>query len=219
MARKRGGLAGLYDRNKGTFRIGAQLAGSAIGGMLGGPGGAKIGGSLAGAAVRGLDREGKRGIGFDVGQGALGGIEGYGVAKARNMLTGARAAGAMAAGSTAGEIEEVLRQNASTGTGGGTLAQRARDLFGLDQQQGGKAFGSSEILGGIAKGLYGERQAGRTEALTREKMAEERRQFDASLGLRTREADIAAAQEADRKRREDELMKARAAIRAMFGGA
>lgn len=107
----------------------------------------------------------------------------------------------------------------SGGAGAGTLTQRARDLFSLAQQQGGKAFGSSEILGGIAKGLYGERQAGRDAALAREKMAEERRQFDASLGLRTREADIAAAQEADRKRREDELMKARAAIRAMFGGA
>ncbi len=224
MARKRGGLAGLYDRNKGTFRIGAQLAGSAIGGMLGGPGGAKIGGSLAGAAVRGLDREGKRGIGFDVGQGALGGIEGYGVAKgataAKSMLTGARAAGARAAGATAGEIEEVLRKNASTGTGGaGTLTQLARDLFGLAKQQGGKAFGSSEILGGIAKGLYGERKDLRDAALVREKLAEERRQFDASLGLKTREADIATAQEADRKRREEELMKARATIRAMFGGA
>jgi hypothetical protein len=50
-------------------------------------------------------------------------------------------------------------------------------------------------------------------------MAEERRQFDASLGLKTRETDILAAQEADRKRREDELMAARAAVRAMFGGA
>lgn len=89
----------------------------------------------------------------------------------------------------------------------------------MAQQQGGKSLGSSEVLSGIAKGLYGERQAGRTEALAREKMAEERRQFDASLGLKTREADILAAQEADRKRREDELMAARAAVRAMFGGA
>lgn len=214
MARKRGGLAGLYDRNKGLIRTGATIGAS----LLGGP----LAGAATGAAFRGLDREGKRGIGFDVGQGALGGIEGYamgrGVEGAKGLLTGAKTLppALMKVGVTGGP-EAVI--TGSGGAGAGTLTQRARDLFSLAQQQGGKAFGSSEILGGIAKGLYGERQAGRTEALTREKMAEERRQFDASLGLRTREADIAAAQEADRKRREDELMKARATIRAMFGGA
>jgi hypothetical protein len=41
---------------------------------------------------------------------------------------------------------------------------------------------------------------------------------DAAAAL-ARKADILAAQEADRKRREDELMAARAAVRAMFGGA
>jgi hypothetical protein len=214
MARKRGGLAGLYDRNKGLIRTGATIGAT----LLGGP----AAGAATGAAFRGLDREGKRGIGFDVGQGALGALEGYAMGKGtqniQGLLTGAKTLPpAMMRVGVAGGPEAVM--TGAGGAGGGTLTQRARDLFSLAQQQGGKAFGSSEILGGIAKGLYGERQAGRTEALTREKMAEERRQFDASLGLRTREADIAAAQEADRKRREDELMKARAAIRAMFGGA
>lgn len=220
MARKRGGLAGLYDRNKGLIRTGATIGAS----LLGGP----LAGAATGAAFRGLDREGKRGIGFDVGQGALGGIEGYamgrGVEGAKGLLTGAQNASRMANATKMINQANALMGiptpgDVSTDAGAGTLTQRARDLFSLAQQQGGKAFGSSEILGGIAKGLYGERQAGRTEALTREKMAEERRQFDASLGLRTREADIAAAQEADRKRREEELMKARATIRAMFGGA
>jgi hypothetical protein len=212
MARKRGGLAGLYDRNKGLIRTGATIGAS----LLGGP----LAGAATGAAFRGLDREGKRGIGFDVGQGALGGIEGYAMGRGaqgvKGILTGAKTLPpAMMKVGVAGGPEAMV-----TGSGGaGTLSQRARDLFSLAQQQGGKAFGSSEILGGIARGLYGERQAGRDAALAREKMAEERRQFDASLGLKTREADIAAAQEADRKRREDELMAARAAIRAMFGGA
>lgn len=214
MARKRGGLAGLYDRNKGLIRTGATIGAS----LLGGP----LAGAATGAAFRGLDREGKRGIGFDVGQGALGGIEGYAMGKGtqniQGLLTGAKTLPpAMMRVGVAGGPEAVM--TGSGGAGTGTLTQRARDLFSLAQQQGGKAFGSSEILGGIAKGLYGERQAGRDAALAREKMAEERRQFDASLGLRTREADIAAAQEADRKRREEELMKARATIRAMFGGA
>jgi len=214
MARKRGGLAGLYDRNKGLIRTGATIGAT----LLGGP----AAGAATGAAFRGLDREGKRGIGFDVGQGALGALEGYAMGRGtqgvKGLLTGAKTLPpALMKVGVAGGPEAVM--TGAGGAGGGTLAQRARDLFSLAQQQGGKAFGSSEILGGIAKGLYGERQAGRDAALAREKMAEERRQFDASLGLRTREADIAAAQEADRKRREDELMKARAAIRAMFGGA
>jgi hypothetical protein len=68
MARKRGGLAGLYDRNKGLIRTGASMLAGAAGGPLAG--------AAVGAAMRGLDREGKRGIGFDVGQGVRGGIEG-----------------------------------------------------------------------------------------------------------------------------------------------
>jgi hypothetical protein len=73
MARKRGGLAGLYDRNKGLIRTGATIGAT----LLGGP----AAGAATGAAFRGLDREGKRGIGFDVGRGALGAVEGYGVGK------------------------------------------------------------------------------------------------------------------------------------------
>ncbi len=73
MARKRGGLAGLYDRNKGMIRTASTIGAS----LLGGPGA----GAAVGAAFRGLDRPGKRGIGFDVGQGLRGGVEGYGVGK------------------------------------------------------------------------------------------------------------------------------------------
>jgi hypothetical protein len=68
MAKKRGGLAGLYDRNKGII----QKAAPVLSGMVGGP----LAGAAVGAAMRGLDREGKSGIGFDVGQGVRGGMEG-----------------------------------------------------------------------------------------------------------------------------------------------
>lgn len=80
MAKKRGGLAGLYDRNKGLFRTAAILGGTALGGPAGG--------ALAGAAMRGLDRPGKRGIGFDVGQGIRGGIEGYAMGKTAQAVGG-----------------------------------------------------------------------------------------------------------------------------------
>lgn len=84
MAKKRGGLAGLYDRNKGVI----QSAAPVLAGMVGGP----LAGAAVGAAMRGLDREGKSGIGFDLGQGLQGGLSGYGSGAAgagiKNMFTG-----------------------------------------------------------------------------------------------------------------------------------
>lgn len=69
MARKRGGLAGFYDRNKGILQKLAPIAAGAIGGPMAG--------AAVGAAMRGLDRPGKSGIGFDVSEGLQGGISGY----------------------------------------------------------------------------------------------------------------------------------------------
>jgi hypothetical protein len=73
MARKRGGLAGLWDRNKKVIKPVATLA---AGALTGGAGGALVGGLM-----NGLDREGKGGIGFDAGKGALGAATGYGMGK------------------------------------------------------------------------------------------------------------------------------------------
>lgn len=92
MAKKRGGIAGLYDRNKGLVRTAGILAGTGLGALVGGPAGAKAGGALAGAAFRGFDRPGQRGIGFDIGQGALGAAEGYGTAALASGLMGRGAA-------------------------------------------------------------------------------------------------------------------------------
>jgi len=85
MAKKRGGLAGLYDRNKGIIKKAAPV----LAGMVGGP----LAGAAVGAAMRGLDREGKSGIGFDVGQGVRGGLEGYAGGAAGKGLKGMFTAG------------------------------------------------------------------------------------------------------------------------------
>jgi len=69
MARKRGGIAGFYDRNKGKIRTLASMGAGAIGGPLAG--------AAVGAAFRGLDREGKSGIGFDPFAALPGAVEGY----------------------------------------------------------------------------------------------------------------------------------------------
>ena len=218
MARKRGGLAGLYDRNKGLIRTGATIGAT----LLGGP----AAGAATGAAFRGLDREGKRGIGFDVGQGALGALEGYAMGKGtqniQGLLTGAKTLPpALMKVGVAGGPEAVM-----TGSGGANVAdvgtrlgQRARDLFGAVTGDNKKGKSNIEVFTDIAKGLYGTRKDLLDRELEREKISEGRRQFDVSAGFRERDAVIAAAQEADRKRREEELMKARATIRAMFGGA
>lgn len=230
MARKRGGLAGFYDRNKGIIKKVAPAALSFIPGV-----GMPL--AIAAGAAMGADREGSGYFkGFDVGGAVKGGLEGYALGKgaqmAKGMLTGAKAAGATASPG--------LRQNAIGATGdffpgaggaatnplgatapsagGGSFGQKARDLFGLAKKKAGSDFRSSEVLGGIAKGIYGERQSAREAELEREKLAEERRQFDVGAGFKEREAAIAAAQEADRKRREEELMAIRAQVRAMFGG-
>lgn len=70
MARKRGGIAGLWDRNKKAIKL---LAPAALG-MIPGVGIPLA--AAAGAAMGGLDRPGKRGIGFDIGGGIAGGLQG-----------------------------------------------------------------------------------------------------------------------------------------------
>jgi hypothetical protein len=67
--RKRGGVAGAWDRNKNVI---VPLAAGALGFLTGGLA-API---AAGALSRGLDRPGKSGIGFDAGDALKGGLEG-----------------------------------------------------------------------------------------------------------------------------------------------
>jgi len=75
MARKRGGLAGIYDRNKGLIKTVAPIAAGFI------PGVGPLVGAALGAAM-GADKEGKGYFkGFDAGGAVMGGLSGYGGAK------------------------------------------------------------------------------------------------------------------------------------------
>lgn len=93
----RGGLAGVYDRNKDVI---IPVAAGALGLLTGGVATP----ALAAAAARGLDREGKGGFGFDLGNAAGGAMEGLAAGSlgkfAGSMMPGAGAAGS-AAGATA----------------------------------------------------------------------------------------------------------------------
>lgn len=112
MARKRGGLAGVWDRNKGWLRYVAPAVVGAIPG-LGVP--AAMG---LGAAMRGLDRPGRRGIGLDPMQAALGAAEGYGAGS-----LGASAAGKLGIGKAAGAAKAAGEQGARK-----TLTEKAKSV-------------------------------------------------------------------------------------------
>lgn len=79
--RKRGGVARGWDVGKSWIRPAAELTA----GFFGGPAAA----TTIGALLRGVDRPGKSGVGFDVKQGALGALEGYGVGGLGAGLKGA----------------------------------------------------------------------------------------------------------------------------------
>lgn len=124
MARKRGGLAGFYDRNKGVLQAAAPFIAGAVGGPLAG--------AAVGAAMRGFDRPGKSGVGFDFGQGLSGGLSGYGAGAAgagvRNLLTGQLAQRAAAKGIQAGTEQlsklpaDLLSDSAIASAGGASGA-------------------------------------------------------------------------------------------------
>lgn len=86
MAKKRGGIAGFYDRNKGLIQKAVPAALSFVPGV-----GIPLAAG-AGALMRGLDRPGQRGIGFNAFDGLKGGVEGAlvgaGTQGVRAMLTG-----------------------------------------------------------------------------------------------------------------------------------
>jgi hypothetical protein len=100
MARKRGGLAGIWDRNKKILKPIATIAG----GLIGGPWGAGAVGGLIG----GFDRPGKGGIGFDFKEGIKGGIKGYAMGKLGEAFgVGARGASGAGLNSVAGGFRNV----------------------------------------------------------------------------------------------------------------
>jgi len=108
MAKKRGGVAGFYDRNKKIIKpVAAGLAG-----MLGTP----ALGAAVGAAFGGLDREGKGGIGFDAFGAAKGGIEGYGAGSVGRSL------GSKLGVSQIGGLKSAGNRISGLFTGGGNAA-------------------------------------------------------------------------------------------------
>lgn len=164
MIRKRGGLAGLWDRNKNIIKPVATIAAGALG--------TPALGAAVGAAMGGLDREGRSGIGFDVKRGALGAAAGYGMGK----VGGALKSGVMSrmGGSAASELMAnnplgtAAIQGASSNIGGTAMPNVGRQFMsGVGNvMRNGAAI---KAVGDTALGAYGAVQDNRTATIERER--------------------------------------------------
>jgi hypothetical protein len=118
MARKRNGLAGIWDRNKHIIKPVAAGAGF----MFGGPGGA----AAVNGAISGFDRKGKGGIGFDVGAGVKGAATGYLGGRLAQGLTGVQGGNGMSS------LRDMFSKN---------TANHLRDRVGSGLWEGASAAG------------------------------------------------------------------------------
>lgn len=178
--RRRGGLAGVWDRNKGVI----QPVASGLAGALGGP----AAGAAVGGLMRGLDRPGRGGVGLDVGNAAQGAVAGYGA----GMLGGAarrglgqmmgRAGAESAAGATpldvgAGIEKEAAKSSKSLNrfVGGGRLGRGLRAVVDFTRQNP-EAVGAGLQAGAAIVGSQAERR------MQDERLREERRRAE-NLGM------------------------------------
>lgn len=209
MARKRGGLAGLWDRNKGAIKTLAPAALSFIPGV-----GIPLA-AAAGAAMEGFDRPGKAGIGFDPFKGAMGGAKGFttalGTQSAAQGLKGMLTGGGSKAGSMAMQAGSPPPFDFS-GYGIGTnpitnpldvTQSPIRGLAGLtdaagDPLSGGGRMGDLlrgakqnwDVISGAAKGIGGAinyQQQRRLAEMEAEREAAAQRRSDEEFALRKSE--------------------------------
>jgi hypothetical protein len=142
MAKKRGGIAGIYDRNKKVIKALAPIAAGFIPGV-----GPMIGAGI-GAAMGGLDREGKSGIGLDVGGAVKGGLQGYGGAK-----LGQAAKGGLAKMFTASPLDKLTGAPQVGLTAGGPSSYGTMGSFQPTMAGGAGAAPTAAYTGNV--GGYG----------------------------------------------------------------
>jgi hypothetical protein len=216
MARKRGGLAGIWDRKKQFIKpiatIGAGLINPALGAAVGG-------------AIGGFDRPGKGGIGFDVGKGALGAAQGYAMGKGaqglKGMFTSSAApaiSGSMpAVGITPGGAGALTQSMAASAAPSAASAAAAPAATTAVQQAGGRMAGTNFLkdlftaqgIGGLASGTMGAISEERKLGLERDKMRQSQQQFERGASLnesRFAEEKRQAELNEERRRRMAQLM-------------
>lgn len=206
--RKRGGLAGIWDRNKGAIgSVAGGLAASFIPGVgaLLAP---SIGGMIGGAAARG-----KLDTGNLMGD-ALGGMGGAnvlrpGAAALKNAFVpkaaGAATSGAATMASGAGAAAPMTSMSAPMGGVGAMPPVPAMPMaapsLGQRAMQGVKAVGSfakdnPEVLGMAAQGVGGAMQAGANRDIARDQLAQRNTEFTQTMDFERRRQE----EEDERKR-------------------
>jgi len=212
MARKRGGLAGIWDRNKQFIK---PLATLAAGALTGGAGGAVVGGLMSG-----LDRPGKGGIGFDVKQGAVGAAQGYAMGKggqklrglfSPSVIQGAMPAASITPGGAGPLTQSMATMNRAAQQASAIAPQAAAQTA---SQTGGrmkilKDLFSPQGIGGVATGTMGAIQKEREMGLERDRLGQSQRQFERTAGLnesRFAEEKRQAALNEERRRKVAQLM-------------
>lgn len=162
--KKRGGVAGVWDRNKNVIKPALTIGAGLLTGGMAVP-------ALIGAGIGGLDREGKGGIGFDAGGAVRGGIRGAAEGYAGQMLgsgiQGIR--GALAGGQTPqwgfGEGVKMGFNESGVGRTLGKLGTGARDMVRGAVTTADGALDIPNILKGAAgalpiiQGMSAQRQA------------------------------------------------------------
>ena len=143
----RGGLAGVWDRNKKAIApIAAGVAGLATGGLL-----API---AVGALTRGLDRPGEGGIGFDAGAGLRGALEGAAAGSVGKFAGGLM--GAPTPASFAASIPGAPATAGGLGATPGIASPAGGGLSGVLGKAKDWALGNGgRNLLGLAQGAYG----------------------------------------------------------------
>jgi hypothetical protein len=156
MARKRGGLAGFYDRNKGFLKKAVPVGLSFIPGV-----GIPL--AAAAGAAMGADTEGKGYFsGFNVGGAIKGGLEGYGLGKGAQSIAGGvkgllapKAAGVGMGGATGAASQAGgyggVGSMPGVGFGLGGTSATTEPIAGLGRAAADRAFGDLGMsLGDVA---------------------------------------------------------------------
>jgi hypothetical protein len=239
MARKRGGIAGFYDRHKKVI----IPAATGLAGLFGTP----ALGAAVGAAFGGLDRPGKSGIGIDAMGAAKGGLSGYAAGKLGSSLGKMggipKIGGLQSAGSKLGSMFTGRLPSMAAGTlpsatsvmpgglsddviyGGGKMAGVIPGSYKVGQAIGTAASKGAgflkeyeDVLGKAAGGLKATRDADLADEQVRLRIAEEARQFDEAQKLRVRQQGNLDQEAMMTKQQFDELNANRARLRALLTG-
>lgn len=165
MARKRGGLAGIWDRNKHIIKPGA----TALAGML--TGGAALP-ALLGGAMGGLDREGKGGIGLDFGGAAKGALSGYGMGKLGQFAKGIPSAVGLTSTPAAASGESIKDQILQKLKGAGSWAKKNPEAIAGGLNAGATMMASGSMADSEGARLDFDRQRYEDEQEERRRRAE-----------------------------------------------